>query len=340
MSGGERGGDRALAQHADQRLLDEHRLVEQLVDLEARRGGLADRLQGVLDGVDDLQRRGVAVLDDAEQDRALAVLAHDILLHQPAVMHLADVLHEHRGAVHHLDRDVVQRVDRGGRGVGVHDILAVADLGGARGHGEVLGVDGVHDVERRQAFGHQLGGVDVDHDLAVLAAGRRRQGDAGDGGELLAHAVDAVVVELLLVQRVGGEADLQHRHARGVELHDDGRLDAGWHQGADRVGPRHDLGDREVEIDVGLEVDLLHREAGHGLGLDVLDAADVGRDGVLAVGGDALLHLGRAEPGVAPDHRHHRDLDLGEDVGAHGPGGDAAQEQDQRRRDVECVRKS
>ncbi len=87
--GGERGGDRALAQHADQRLLDEHRLVEQLVDLEARRGGLADRLQGVLDGIDDLQRRGVAVLDDAEQDRALAVLAHDVLLDQPAVMHLA-----------------------------------------------------------------------------------------------------------------------------------------------------------------------------------------------------------------------------------------------------------
>ena len=252
-------------------------------------------------------------------------------------MHLAHVLHEHGGAVHDLDRDVVQFVDRGGRGIGAHDILLFADLGGARGQGEVLGVDRVHHVDRRQALGDQLGGIDVDHDLAVFAARRRRQSDAGDRRELLAHAVDAVVVELLLVQRVGAKADLQHRHARGVELHDDGRLDAGRHQGADGVGRRHDLGDREVEIDVGLEVDLLHREARQGLRLDVLDAVDVGRDGVLAVGGDALLHLGRAEPGVAPDHRHHRDADLGEDVGAHGPGGDAAQEDDQRRRHVERV---
>ena len=71
----------------------------------------------------------------------------------PAVMHLADVLQEHGGAVDDLDRDVVQRVDRRRRGVGAHDILRVADLGGARRQGQVLRVDRVDHVERRQALG-------------------------------------------------------------------------------------------------------------------------------------------------------------------------------------------
>ena len=90
------------------------------------------------------------------------------------------------------------------------------------------------------------------------------------------------------------------------------------------VRRRDDLRDGEVEIDVRLEIDLLNRQAIQGLRLDVLDAVDVRADRVLAVGGDALLHLGRAEAGVAPDHRHDRDPDLGKDVGRHrANGGDA-----------------
>src|SRR5215469_13284142 len=49
----------------------------------------------------------------------------------------------------------------------------------------------------------------------------------------------------------------------------------------------------------------LHRDAVDGLGLDVLDAVDVGADRVLAVGRKALLHLSRVEAGVLPDHRGH-----------------------------------
>ena len=118
--------------------------------------------------------------------------------------------------------------------------------------------------------------VDIDHDLAVLAAGRRRQRDAVDRRELLAQPVDAVVVELLLVERVGAQADLQHRHARGVVLHDDRRLDARRHQHADEVGRGDDLRDRQIEVDVGLKEDLLDRDAVEGLRLDVLDAVDAG----------------------------------------------------------------
>ena len=82
-----------------------------------------------------------------------------------------------------------------------------------------------------------------------------------DRRQALAQPVDAVVVELLLVEFVRAQADLQHRHARGVVLDDDRRLDARRHDAAHRIGAGHDLRDREVEIDVRLEEYLLDRNA-------------------------------------------------------------------------------
>jgi hypothetical protein len=109
-------------------------------------------------------------------------------------MDLTHVLHEHGRAVHDLDRDVVQLVDRRRHAVGAHEILRVADLRRPRGQGEVLRIDRGHHVERRQSPGRKLRGIYVDHDLAVLAARGRRQGQARDRRELLAHSIDAVVV--------------------------------------------------------------------------------------------------------------------------------------------------
>ena len=61
---------------------------------------------------------------------------------------------------------------------------------------------------------------------------------------------------------------------------------------------------------------------------------------VLAVGGDALLHLRRAEAGVLPDHGHHRNVDLRKDVGRHRADRGDAEKQDQRGQHIERVRKS
>jgi len=159
-------------------------------------------------------------------------------------------------------------------------------------------------VERREPLREQLVGIDVDHDLAVLSAGRCRQGHALDRRELLPDPVDSIVEQLLFVERVGCQAELQHRHARGIELHDDRSLDADRHHRADGVGCRDDLRDRKVEIDVRLEVDLLHRQPVERLRLHVADAVHVGAHRILAVGGDALLHLRRAQAAVLPDDGH------------------------------------
>ena len=158
-------------------------------------------------------------------------------------------------------------------------------------------------------------------------------------GELLAQVVDPVIVELLFIEPIGAQAELQHRNARGVVRHHGRRLYAGRHQGADRIRRRDDLGDGEIEVDVRLEIDLLYRDAVERLRLHIFDAVDIRADRVLAVGGDALLHLRRAQARVLPDHRDDRNVDLREDVLRHDRDGRDAEKHNQCREDVEGVRK-
>ena len=186
--------DRALAQHAIDRMGDEDRLVEQLVDLQPCRSRRANRTQGLLHPVDDGERRGISVLDHAEQDGAMTVLAHDVLLDLGAVPDLGHVLQEDRGPVHELDRDHVEILDRGRRGVGSNGVLGVADFRRPGGQRQILGVHRIDDVERRQSARQELVRIDVDHDLAVLAAGRRGQRHARNRRQLLPDTVDTEIV--------------------------------------------------------------------------------------------------------------------------------------------------
>ena len=100
---------------------------------------------------------------------------------------------------------------------------------------EILSIDCIDHVRRGQALGLKFQRIDIDHDLAGLAPVRGRKGHARYRGKLLAQAVEPVVIELLLTEAVGGEAELQHRHGRGVVLHYDRRLDAGRHDSADQI---------------------------------------------------------------------------------------------------------
>ena len=252
-----------------------------------------------------------------EAPPAPAVFPHDVLLHRPAVVRLADIPHEHGLPVDVFDRNIVELGDGRRHRIGAHRVLRVADLGETRRQSQVLRVDCVDDIRRREPFGLELDRVDVDHDLPVLAAVGSWEGHARDRSELLAQIVDPVIVELLFIERVRAQAELQDRNARGVVRHHGRWLYAGRHQGADRICRRDDLGDREIEVHSRLEIDLLDRDAVECLRLHIFDAVDVRADGVLAIGGDALLHLRRAEAGVLPDHRDDRNVDFRKDVYRH-----------------------
>ena len=122
-------------------------------------------------------------------------------------------------------------------------------------------------------------------------------------------------------------------------MHYDRGLDAGRHERPDRVRASHDLGDRKIEAHVRLKEDFLDCDPAQRLPLQVLDAVHVGADGILAVGGDALLHLRGAEAGVLPDHGDDRDVDLGEDVGRHADDRGDAEKKDEASQHIEGVRK-
>src|SRR6202022_2543968 len=170
--------------------------------------------------------------------------------------------------------------------------------------------------------------------------GRSRQGDAGNRGQLLPDTVDAEIVELLLVQAVRIQAELQDRNARRIELHDDRRLDAGRHQGANGIRSGDDLRDSGAEFGVRVEIDLLDGQTIESLRFHVLDAVNVSADGILTVGADALFHFRRGETGVAPDDSHHWNTDFRKNIRRHRSDGGDAQKQDQGGDHIECVRKS
>ena len=86
---GQAGGDDRLADHAEDRGLDEDRLVGERLDLQLRRQGLRDARQDLANAIDDADRGSIAGLDDADQHAAPPVLAHDIGLRREAVLTVA-----------------------------------------------------------------------------------------------------------------------------------------------------------------------------------------------------------------------------------------------------------
>src|ERR1700720_2575842 len=137
-----------------------------------------------MDRVDDAQCRSVAVLDYAEPAPSPAVLPHSVLLPQPAVVNLADILYEYGCAVHDLDRNIVEIVDGRGRRVGRNRILLVANFCGAGGKRQILSIDRIHYVKRGQPLGEQLWRIEIDHDLAIFPARRCRKRDPGYRSQL------------------------------------------------------------------------------------------------------------------------------------------------------------
>ncbi len=231
--------------------------------------------------------------------------------------------------------------DGRGRAVGLEldirswPILAVPD-----GQDQVLRGDGVDDVGGRQTLGLQRLDVEVDLNLALLAAIRIRDLRALHGGELGTDEVQAEVVQLLLGESLAGEAKLQNRDAGGVEL-DDQRRRGAWReraQGGLRDGG--DLGDRVRDLDARLKIDLDDRNAVERLRLDVLDIVDGRGEGAFRNGDDAVRHVRRREAGVVPDDADDGDIDIGENVGRRIEDGERPEDQKKNCENDEGVRPS
>jgi hypothetical protein len=61
-------------------------------------------------------------------------------------------------------------------------------------------------LNRGETFGQQLRRIQIDHDLAVFTASRRRESDAVDGRQPLPQIVQPVIIKLLFVEGVRARA--------------------------------------------------------------------------------------------------------------------------------------
>ena len=190
--------------------------------------------------------------------------------------------------------------------------------------------DRIHDVVGRQPARAQLPGVEVDLDLALLAAERIRNGGARHRGELGAQDVVAEIEYLLLGYRLARERQLQDRHARGVIGQNERRGGAGRRALQLRLRYGDDLRHRQILVGVRLEEIFHHRRAVDGLRFGVLDVIDDGLRGALGEQDDAVGDFLRQQTRVAPNHRRNRDLDIGKDIGRHAENGVDAEKNDQR----------
>jgi hypothetical protein len=196
----------------------------------------------------------------------------------------------------------------------------------------------VGDVLPRQPARLQRRGIEVDRDLARFAAEREGDRHAGDVDEWQAYGVEAEVHQVLLGQAVAGERELDDRHRRGIVVQDQrGRrvrrhlLEQGLRDGGDlRIG--------DADVDVGLEEDLDDRDAGIGIGLDMLDVVDGGRQRALERQRDAARHLVGLQARVLPDRADHRDANVREDVDRSAQRRQRPDDQDQQREHHERVR--
>ncbi|ARF88207.1 uncharacterized protein BCN122_II1464 [Burkholderia cenocepacia] len=311
---GQHGGDQRLVDHALDGRVDEHRLVEQRRDREPL-GQRRDHLrQQRLQVRHDLERRRVAAFQDRDEHAALAVLAHDVGLRREAVAdrrHLAQV---GRRAVDGLDRQVVDVGDGIGGRVRVDPVFGLAHLRGAGRQHEILRVDRVDDVGRREALREQRLRIEVDRDHAGAPAVRERDLRARHGDQLRAQEVERDVGKRLFAERLARQPELDHRNARrGIGDHERRRR-ALRHLPHDRLRGRDRLRDRRLHVRARLQEHLHDRDAGQRRRFDVLDVVDGRRQHPFMHGRDAVRHLRRGEAVVIPDHADHRDVDRGQHV--------------------------
>jgi hypothetical protein len=110
------------------------------------------------------------------------------------------------------------------------------------------------DVVDGEAEAGHAGGVDEDLNLALAAAD---EVDAADAGDLLHALLDLVLGDLGEVadRQVAGEGDREDGGGAGVELGDDGRVDAAGQVALDRGDLVADVLEGLVAVDLEFELE-------------------------------------------------------------------------------------
>ena len=253
-----------------------------------------------------VDRVGAGLLAHRERHRVGAIEARRRDAIFVAVDHLADVLHAHRRAAVGSQDDVLDFRRGLVLALGAQrDRLAVApDL--PTGHVEVVGGEFRGDFGDRKIQRFEAARIEIDLQLAHLAAVHFNGGDAVDLAEqrlevVFDHAADAIRRQARRADRVG--RDRQRRH---VETLDGRILDLLRQPLADRRDFLADFGGGGLRIDLEAQLDADAREPLGRRRDDALHAVDAG-DGVFDRPRDQRLDFFRTRARI-----DHRDVDEGE----------------------------
>ena len=161
-----------------------------------------------------------------------------------------------------------------------------------------------------------LSGIERDDDGSLVAAERRRRGDAGQRREQGPHAVEREILQFALRVRGAAENQLTHRHAARIEARDEGRHRSRRHEGAGAVHIADRLRHRLRHVGAFVKHQLHQRRALDALALDVIDSGDV-EEVILVVISEVAFHLRRVHAAVRLRDVDRGLADLREDVHRH-----------------------
>ena len=146
-------------------------------------------------------RVGVASLfHDRDVAGSLAVDAHNVVLNLIGVLGLAHIVDRGPSRSGSSNRNFSQLLHGVDKAVGVDVIVVGADLDVARRQNQIGTVDGAYNVHGTQLARTQLVGINIDHDLAVFAAKRRRNLRSLHHRDLITNLELSVIVELRFVE--------------------------------------------------------------------------------------------------------------------------------------------
>ena len=121
----------------------------------------------------------------------------DVGLDGEAVADMGDVLDVEGGPLTVLIGRSLRAATTFRAGVEADLVFLGADLGGAGGENEVLGVDGVGHIGGRDAVGEELVGTQIHHDVALFAAIGVGNFNARNGDQLGADGIGGQVEKSL-----------------------------------------------------------------------------------------------------------------------------------------------
>src|SRR5256885_1163305 len=113
------------------RRLTKSGLTGDLLHLDTARPALENVGHGRLHSRRYGKSGSAAILEDAQQGAADAVLSNDVFLREIAITHLCHVAYMNHSAAHHFDRQIVQQIDPWRIDVEINRHFFSADLGRA-----------------------------------------------------------------------------------------------------------------------------------------------------------------------------------------------------------------